>query len=77
MRQGVVAYRYKHQEDTEKIVRRWGDTAIVSAKLWEKGTENGKTFDYKLWFSDVYRRTPFGWRYVFAQSAYRPCESIP
>ena len=63
---------YEHQEDSEKTVRLWGDTAIVTAKLWEKGTENGKPFEYKLWFSDVYRRTATGWRYVFAQSAYRP-----
>jgi ketosteroid isomerase-like protein len=68
---------YEHQEDTDQTVRLWGDTAIVTAKLWEKGTENGKPFEYKLWFSDVYRRTPAGWRYVFAQSAYRPGESIP
>lgn len=67
---------YEHQEDTEKTVRLWGDTAIVTAKLWEKGTEDGKPFDHRLWFSDVYRRTPSGWRYVFAQSAYRPGESI-
>jgi hypothetical protein len=25
---------YEHHEDTEKTVRRWGDTAIVTAKLW-------------------------------------------
>jgi ketosteroid isomerase-like protein len=68
---------YEHQEDTDKTVRLWGDTAIVTAKLWEKGTENDKPFEYKLWFSDVYRRTQSGWRYVFAQSAYRPSESIP
>jgi ketosteroid isomerase-like protein len=68
---------YEHQEDTDKSVRLWGDTAIVTAKLWEKGTEDGKPFDHKLWFSDVYRRTPMGWRYVFAQSAYRPGDSIP
>ncbi len=68
---------YEHQEDTDKTVRLWGDTAVVTAKLWEKGTEGGKPFEYKLWFSDVYRRTPVGWRYVFAQSAYRPGDSIP
>lgn len=61
---------YEHQEDTDKTVRLCGDTAVVTAKLWEKGTENGRPFDKKLWFSDVYRRTPKGWRYVFAQSAY-------
>jgi ketosteroid isomerase-like protein len=68
---------YEHQEDTDKTVRLWGDIAVVTAKLWEKGTEDGKPFEYKLWFSDVYRRTPTGWRYVFAQSAYRPGDSVP
>lgn len=68
---------YEHQEDTDKTVRLFGDTAVVTAKLWEKGTEDGKPFEYKLWFSDVYRRTPTGWRYVFAQSAFRPGASIP
>jgi ketosteroid isomerase-like protein len=68
---------YEHQEDSDKTVRLWGDTAIVTAKLWEQGTENGKPFEHKLWFSDVYRRTPSGWLYVFAQSAYRPSESVP
>ena len=60
---------YEHQEDTEKAVRAWGDTAIVTAKLWEKGTNGGKAFDYTVWFSDVYIRTPQGWRYVFGQSS--------
>jgi len=68
---------YEHQEDTDQTVRLWGNTAVVTAKLWEKGTENGKPFEYKLWFSDVYRHTPAGWRYVFAQSAYRPGDSVP
>lgn len=68
---------YEHQEDTEKTVRVWGDTAIVTAYLWEQGATDGKPFDHKLWFSDIYRRTQQGWRYVFAQSAYRPCETAP
>jgi ketosteroid isomerase-like protein len=50
-------------------VRVWGDTAVVTALLWAKGTEEGKPFDYHLWFSDVYVRTPQGWRYVFGQAA--------
>jgi ketosteroid isomerase-like protein len=61
--------RYEHQEDTEATVRAWGDTAVVTAKLWEKGTERGKPFDYILWFSDTYVRTPSGWRYVFGQAS--------
>jgi ketosteroid isomerase-like protein len=60
---------YEHQEDTAQTVRIWGDTAVVTAKLWEKGADNGKPFDYTVWFSDTYVRTPTGWRYVFAQSS--------
>lgn len=65
---------YEHQEDTMQTVRVWGDTAAVTAKLWEKGSDEGHVFDRTLWFSDIYVRTPAGWRYVFAQSAYSPCQ---
>jgi hypothetical protein len=60
---------YEHQSDTEQTVRVWGDTAVVTAKLWEKGTQDGKPFDKTLWFSDTYIRTPTGWRYVFGQAS--------
>jgi ketosteroid isomerase-like protein len=60
---------YDHQEDTAQTVRIWGDTATITAKLWEKGTDNGKPFDYTVWFSDTYVRFPGGWRYVFGQSS--------
>lgn len=60
---------YEHQEDTDQTVRIWGDTAVVTAKLWEKGTNQGKPFDKTVWFSDTYVRTPTGWRYAFGQSS--------
>ena len=60
---------YEHQEDTDQTVRVWGDTAVVTALLWVKGTDSGKPFDYKLWFSDTYVRTAKGWRYVFGQAS--------
>jgi ketosteroid isomerase-like protein len=60
---------YEHQEDTNQTVRVWGDTAVITALLWEKGVSDGKPFDKKLWFSDTYMRTPHGWRYVFAQAS--------
>ncbi len=60
---------YDHQEDTAQTVRVWGDTAIVTAKLWVKGTQDGKPFDKTVWFSDTYVRTAAGWRYSFAQSS--------
>lgn len=60
---------YEHQEDTDQTVRIWGDTAVVTAKLWEKGTSQGKPFDKTVWFSDTYVHTPSGCRYVFGQSS--------
>jgi ketosteroid isomerase-like protein len=60
---------YDRQDDTDQTVRVWGDTAVITAKLWAKGTEIGKPFDYTLWFSDTYVRTPTGWRYVFGQAS--------
>ena len=55
--------------DDSRVVRVVGDTAVVTAKLWLKGArKNGETFDYKLWFSDTYVRTPAGWRYFFGQA---------
>jgi ketosteroid isomerase-like protein len=63
-------YLYEHQEDTNRTVRVWGNTAVVTALLWGKGTHNGKPFDYRVWFSDTYARTPTGWRYVFGQASF-------
>src|SRR5437870_13153654 len=62
---------YERQEDNARKVRVWGDTAVVTGLLWAEGTEDGNAFDYKLWFSDTYVRTPTGWRYVFAQASTR------
>src|SRR5438876_7300520 len=60
---------YEHQEDSNQKVRIWGNTAVVTALLWAKGSDHGKPFEYKLWFSDTYIRTSNGWRYVFAQAS--------
>lgn len=47
----------------------WGDTAVVTAKLWAEGVEDNAPVDYKQWFSDTWVRTPRGWRYVFGQAS--------
>jgi ketosteroid isomerase-like protein len=60
---------YEHQEELEQKVRVWGDTAVVTALLWIKGTSGDKPFERKLWFSDTYVRTSTGWRYVFGQAS--------
>jgi uncharacterized protein (TIGR02246 family) len=62
---------YERQEEDAgtQTVRVWGDTAVVTAKLWLKGMSGGKPFERRLWFSDTYHRTPSGWRYVFGQAS--------
>ena len=60
---------YEHQESTQQTVRLYyGNTAVVTALLWIKGTSDGKSFDFKVWYSDTYVRTPGGWRYAFGQA---------
>ena len=60
---------YERQEDSDQTVRLWADTAVVTALLWAKGSQDGKQFEHRLWFSDTYVRTPKGWRYVFGQAS--------
>jgi uncharacterized protein (TIGR02246 family) len=60
---------YEHQEASSRTVRVWGDTAVVTALLWAKGSDGGKPFEYRLWFSDTYVRSPTGWRYVLGQAS--------
>lgn len=60
---------YERQEDTRRTVRLYGNTAVVTALLWEKGVQASGAFDKKLWFSDVYVRTAAGWKYVFGQAS--------
>ena len=61
---------YEHQQDSQQTVRVRGDTAVITALLWEKGkAKDGSTFDKKLWFSDTYVRNAQGWKYVFGQAS--------
>jgi len=69
-REGSIVWEQQVEVDDSQKVRVWGDTAVVTAKLWVKGsTKDGKSFDRKLWFSDTYVRTKDGWRYVFGQAS--------
>lgn len=62
---------YEYQRDTDQKVRVWGDTAVITALLRAKGSTDGKPFEYSLWFSDTYVRTPGGWRYALGQASTR------
>ena len=39
-----------HEESMQNSPR-LGNTAVVTAKLWKKGTNEGKPFDYTLWLA--------------------------
>ena len=68
-RDKIITWEHQVEVDNSQSVRVWGDTAVVTAKLWLKGTRaKGEPINYKLWFSDTYVRTPTGWRYVFGQA---------
>ena len=67
VRKASVHYEQQDEVAGTQTVRVWGDTAVVTALLWLKGQDGDQAFDRKLWFSDVYVRTPAGWKYVLGQ----------
>lgn len=71
-RSGRIKYERQDEDPGTQTVRLWGDTAVVTARLWLKGAAEGAAFDRRLWFSDTYVRTPKGWRYVFGQASLAP-----
>lgn len=68
-RRGSITYELQDEEDGSQSVLVAGDTAVVTAKLFIKGTANGERIERTLWFSDTYVRTPSGWRYLFGQAS--------
>ena len=68
-RSGKIRYERQDEDAGTQIVRVWGDTAVVTARLWLKGVNDGTAFERRLWFSDTHVRTPAGWRYAFGQAS--------
>jgi len=64
-----AGYEKQEEEVGTQKVRVWGDMATVTALLWVKDVSDGKPKEYRLWFSDIYLRTPSGWRYTFGQAS--------
>lgn len=62
-------FEIQDEDPGTQTVRVWGDTAVVTARLWIKGTRNDAKFERRLWFSDTYIRTANGWKYAFAQAS--------
>jgi ketosteroid isomerase-like protein len=68
-REQSIRYEQQSEDAGTQVVRVWGDTAVVTARLWVKGESKTGRFDRRLWFSDTYVRTPAGWKYVFGQAS--------
>ena len=51
----------------------FSDTAVITALLWAKGKEEGKPFEYKLWFSDTYVRAAGGKYRLVGRSRFPEC----
>lgn len=66
-----VIYEHQVEDPGTQTVRLYGrDTAIITARLWLKGTTaGGEAIERRLWFSDTYVRTPDGWKYAFGQAS--------
>ena len=77
-REKKIRYEVQDEEAGTQTVRVSGDTAVVTALLRLKGTNEGVPFDRRVWFSDTYVRTPDGWKYFFGQASLRlPDEPAP
>jgi ketosteroid isomerase-like protein len=73
-----IHYEVQDEDPGTQVVRVHGDTAVVTARLWLKGTNEGVPFDRRVWFSDTYVRTPEGWKYFFGQASLKlPDEGVP
>lgn len=66
-----IQYEVQDEDPGTQVVRVWGDTAVVTARLWIKGVAKSGPLDRRLWFSDTYVRTPNGWKYAFGQASLR------
>jgi ketosteroid isomerase-like protein len=54
--------KYAINASTQVAVHRYGDTAVVTAVLEQKGVEGGKPFEYWFRYSDTWVKTPQGWK---------------
>lgn len=75
-RRGHIAYTRQEEDPGTQTVRVWGDTAVVTARLWVQYRDGAHEVDRHLWFSDTYVRGADGWRYVFGQAS-RPLDPAP
>jgi ketosteroid isomerase-like protein len=64
-----LIYSHQVEDPGTQVVRVWGDTAVVTARLWLKGRRGVEAVERRLWFTDTYVRTSSGWKYFFGQAS--------
>jgi ketosteroid isomerase-like protein len=63
---------YKSAKQSDRKVRFYGDTALVTGKAAIEAEVNGQARSMRLCYLDVWTKTPQGWKFVAWQSTPQP-----
>ena len=56
-----LRFVYTHNETKTRRTTVRGDVGVVTGLLYMKGTDYGKPFELRLWFTDIYIQKADGW----------------
>jgi ketosteroid isomerase-like protein len=62
------SFHYESRQISDLTVRIYGDTAVVTGRSVQKGTENGKDYSGDYWFTRVYVKQKDRWLTVALQT---------
>jgi len=62
---------------TNAINRVWADGAVLSGEVELKGTSDGKAFDVRMRFADIWRKRDGKWQVVFTEVTRFPIATHP
>jgi ketosteroid isomerase-like protein len=62
------SFHYESRQISDLKVRIYGDTAVVTGRSVQKGTENGKDYSGDYWFTRVYVKEKDRWLTVALQT---------
>ncbi|OAI52151.1 hypothetical protein AYO46_06390 [Betaproteobacteria bacterium SCGC AG-212-J23] len=63
---------YKSVKNSDRKVRTYGDSALVTGKAQIEAEVNGQARTLKLCYLNVWTKTPHGWKFVAWQSTPQP-----
>jgi len=63
---------YKSVKNSDRKVRTYGDSALVTGKAHIEAEVNGQARTLKLCYLNVWTKTPHGWKFVAWQSTPQP-----